>query len=59
MHLEVVIERVWRCTWRPRSIKIGGVLGGGQSAGGRSGGRCDGSCDSIHWLTRNRGNVES
>jgi hypothetical protein len=19
MHLEAVIERVWRCTWRPRS----------------------------------------
>jgi len=33
--------------------------GGGLSGGGRSGGRCDGSCDSIHWLTRNRGNVES
>jgi len=57
MHLEAVIERVWRCTWRPWLIEIGGVLGGGQSGGGRSGERCDGSWDSIHWLTRNRGNV--
>jgi len=59
MHLEAVSERVWRCTWRPWSSVIGGVLGGGRSGGGRSGGRCDGSWDSIHWLTGNRGNVES
>jgi len=59
MLLEAVIDRVWWCTWRPWSIEIGGVLGGGSSGGGRSGGRSDGSRDSIHWLTRNRGNVES
>ena len=43
MHLEAVIERVRRYTWRPWSIKIGGVLGGGWSGsdwseGGQSGG---------------------
>jgi len=71
MHLEAVIERVWRCTWRPRSsqtqrytrrpwsIKIGGVLGGRRSGGGRSEGKCDGSWHSIHWLTCNRRNVQS
>jgi len=71
---EAVIERVWRCTWRPWSrefgdmhleamrvrtwrlwsSEIGGVLGGGQS-----GGRRHGIWDSIHWLTRNCGNVEN
>jgi len=59
IHLEAVIERVWRCTWRPGSSEIGGVLGGGKSGGGSSGGRRDGSWDSIHWLTRNCGNVEN
>jgi len=59
MHLQAVIERVWRCTWRRWSIEIGGVLGGGWSGHGRSGWRCDGSWDSIHWLTGIRGNVES
>jgi len=59
MHLEAVIERVWRCTWRPWSSDIGGVLGGSQSGGGSLGGRHDGSWDSIHWLTRNCGNVEN
>ena len=84
MHSEAAMERVWRCTdarmewtqrciWRPSSIKIGGVLGGGwsggdwyeggqsggsESGGARSGGMCDGSSDSIHWSTRNCGNVE-
>ena len=28
IHLEAVIERVWRCTWRPLSSEIGRVLGG-------------------------------
>ena len=79
MHLEAVIERVGRFTWRSWSINIGGVLGGGwsggdwseggqsggsqsggsESEGGRSGGMCDSSWDSIHWLTRNYGNVEN
>ena len=59
MHFEVVIKRVCRCTWRPSLIRIGGVLGGSRSGGGRSGGRCDGSWDSLHWLTRDRGDVES
>ena len=26
--LEAVIERVWRCTWRPRSSKFGDAIGG-------------------------------
>jgi len=59
MHSEAVIERVWRCTCRLWSSEIGGVLEGGQSGGGSSGGRRDGSWDSIHWLTRNCGNVEN
>jgi len=33
MHLEAVIECVRWYTWRPWSIKIGGVLGGGWSGG--------------------------
>jgi len=24
MHMEAVIERVWRCTWRPSSSEFGG-----------------------------------
>jgi hypothetical protein len=28
MHLEAVIKRVWRCTWRPRSSEFGDALGG-------------------------------
>jgi len=54
MHMEAVIERVWRCTCRLWSSEIGGVLGSG-----RFGGRRDGTWDSIHWLTCNCGNVES
>jgi len=30
IHLEAMIERVWRCTWRPLSSEIGRVLGGGR-----------------------------
>jgi hypothetical protein len=41
MHLETVIEQVWRSTERPSWIEIGGVLGGGRSGGSRSGGRWD------------------
>jgi len=29
MHLEAVIERVWRCTWRLRSSELRDALGGG------------------------------
>jgi len=28
MHLEAVIERVWRCTGRPRSSELRDALGG-------------------------------
>jgi len=28
MHLEAVIERVWRCTWRPRLSELRDSLGG-------------------------------
>jgi len=28
MHWEAVIERVWRCTWRPRSSELRAALGG-------------------------------
>jgi len=71
---EAEIEWTQRCTWWPWSIKIGGVVGGGwsggdqseggqsggsESGGGRSGGMCNGSWDSIHWLTRNIGNVKN
>jgi len=28
MHLEAVIERVWRRSWRPRSREFGDALGG-------------------------------
>jgi len=28
MHSEAVIERVWRCTWRPRSSELRDALGG-------------------------------
>jgi len=58
-NLEAAIEQVWRCTWRPWSRQIGGVLGGGQSASSSSGGRQVVSWDYIHWLTRNCGNVEN
>jgi hypothetical protein len=27
MHLEAVIDRVWRCTWKPRSSEFGYALG--------------------------------
>jgi len=27
MHSEAVIERVWRCTWRPRSSELRDALG--------------------------------
>jgi hypothetical protein len=28
MHLEAVIDRVWRCAGRPRSSELGHTLGG-------------------------------
>jgi len=28
MQLEAMIERLWRCTWRPRSSEFGDALGG-------------------------------
>jgi len=28
MHLEAVIERVWRCNWRPRLSELRDALGG-------------------------------
>jgi hypothetical protein len=28
IHWEAVIERVWRCTWRPRSSEFGDALDG-------------------------------
>jgi hypothetical protein len=28
MHWEAVIERVWRCTWRPRSSELRDALSG-------------------------------
>jgi hypothetical protein len=28
MHLESVIERVWKCTWRPRSSELRDALSG-------------------------------
>jgi len=28
LHLEAVIERVWRCTWRPRSSELSAAHGG-------------------------------
>jgi hypothetical protein len=28
IHLEAVIEQVWRCTWRPRSSELRDALGG-------------------------------
>ena len=28
MQLEAVIERVWTCTWRPRSCELGDALRG-------------------------------
>jgi hypothetical protein len=59
MHLEAVIEWVWRCTWRPWLSEFGGVLGGGQSEGSFLGGGSDGSGDSIKLLTRNCANVEN
>jgi len=43
IQLVACIEWVWRCTSRPWSSDIGGVLGGGQSGGGGVGGRRDGS----------------
>jgi len=42
-----------------RSQSGGSESGGSEFGGGRSGGMCDGSWDSIHWLTRNCGNVEN
>jgi hypothetical protein len=28
MHFEAVIERCWRCNWRPRSSELRAALGG-------------------------------
>jgi hypothetical protein len=28
MHCEAVIERIWRCNWRPRSSELRAALGG-------------------------------
>jgi len=28
IHSEAVIERAWRCTWRPRSSELRAALGG-------------------------------
>jgi len=28
MHFEAVIERVWRCNWRPRLSELRDALGG-------------------------------
>jgi len=28
MHFEPKIERVWRCTWRPKSSELRAALGG-------------------------------
>jgi hypothetical protein len=28
MHFEAVIERVWRCNWRPRSSELRAALAG-------------------------------
>jgi len=32
IHLEAVIERVWKCTWRLRSTELRDALGGGDRA---------------------------
>jgi len=32
IHLEAVIERVWRCTWRLRSSELRDALGGRDTA---------------------------
>jgi hypothetical protein len=71
MQLEAMIERLWRCTWRPRSREFRDALGGRDRARlveywdalnlevVSSAGRRDGSGESIHWLTCNCGNVEN
>ena len=59
MHLEAVTEKVLRCTWRPWSIKIGGVSIGGWFRGGRFGGWLNGSWDCNKCLSPNYGNVEN
>jgi len=33
MHWEAVIERVWTCTWRPRSSELRNALGGRDRSG--------------------------
>jgi len=43
MHLEAMIEQVWRCNWRASLSEIAGVQGGDQSGGGSSVGRRDGN----------------
>jgi len=58
-YLEAVMKEVWGCTWRPRSIRIGGGLWCHPSTGNRLGGRCEGSLDSVHWSTHNCGNIEN
>jgi len=32
MQLEAIIERLWRCTWRPRLSEFGDALGGRDQA---------------------------
>jgi len=32
MHFEAVIERVWRCNWRPRLSELRDTLGGSDRA---------------------------
>jgi len=59
IHFEAMIERVWRCSCRPWLSEIAAVRGGIDCGGGSLAARCDGHWDSIHWLTRDCGNVEN
>jgi hypothetical protein len=46
MHLEAVIERVWRCTWRPSSSELRDAVGGRDQVELRD---ALGGCDRASW----------
>jgi len=57
MHWEAMIERVWRCNWRPRLSELRDALRGHDRASSDMhfdleavDGRCGRCCDSIHQL---------
>ena len=49
MHLEAVIERVWICTWRPRSRELRAALGGRVRLSLEMQLEAEIECTKMHW----------